>query len=495
MNKNILYAIIALFFSVLNSVSAQEKSIILGGKDGWPLLSRMDGIVQGRGRFGYDAMVLATNSRALDSDTDLLVDFENGKVADIAGKYSVSKNSLVPSENSFMGKYAGLSHGIGGLRLRGGKNTIFGKQGQGGSLTIEFWLKPSIAENGEVVFSWRSSRTVAGYPLYQMITAGFSGNHLEWSFTNVFNGYIANGGEISLSSRTTIIPEVWMHHAIHFDQETGLFEYRINGLLEDVKFVTSSGHESDGSVFPPVLGVPADIDICPQYTGLIDDFRIQRSSKTEVSEDLRIDKYTVSGGRFETEPLLLSQGASLVSIDGIVDTPSETAVEFFVRSGDNCCNWTENFPEWISVKPGEKIKDVSGLYVQVAAELYPDGNGTRSPAVTQLGINYKEIPLPLAPFRVTATAEDGAVVLTWPYSVDNSVGGYYIFYGDRPGEYLGKEALEGQSPIDVGNSVSIKLNGLKNGKIYYFAVASYSKYDSRIMGELSREIFARPSRK
>ena len=33
------------------------------------------------------------------------------------------------------------------------------------------------------------------------------------------------------------------------------------------------------------------------------------------------------------------------------------------------------------------------------------------------------------------------------------------------------------------------------GKIYYFAVASYSKYDNRIMGELSRETFARPKRK
>ena len=125
--------------------------------------------------------------------------------------------------------------------------------------------------------------------------------------------------------------------------------------------------------------------------------------------------------------------------------------------------------------------------------MYPDGKGSKSPSVTQLNINYKEIPLPLAPFKLTAVPMDGAVVLTWPYSVDDSVGGYYIFYGERPGEYLGREALEGQSPIDAGNSVSIKLSGLKNGKIYYFAIASYSKYDSKIIGELSKEVFARPS--
>ena len=300
MNKNILTAIIAFFFALLNTAFAQEKSIVLGGKDGWPALSKMDGIVQGKGRFGYDAMVLATNSRPLDKDTDLLINFENNEVKDISGNYSVTSNSLVSAEKSFMGKYAGLSRGTGGVRLRGGKDTIFGKQGQGGSITIEFWLKPSIAENGEIVFSWRSSRTVAGYPLYQMITASFFGNHLEWSFTNVFNGYVKNGGEITLSSYTTIIPEIWMHHAIHFDQNTGAFEYRINGKLEDLKYVTTSGHEAGGSVYSPIMGVPADIDICPQYTGLIDDFRIQRTSKSEVSEDLGIDNYKISGGRYET---------------------------------------------------------------------------------------------------------------------------------------------------------------------------------------------------
>ena len=109
MNKNILTAIIAFFFALLNTAFAQEKSIVLGGKDGWPALSKMDGIVQGKGRFGYDAMVLATNSRPLDKDTDLLINFENNEVKDISGNYSVTSNSLVSAEKSFMGKYSGLS--------------------------------------------------------------------------------------------------------------------------------------------------------------------------------------------------------------------------------------------------------------------------------------------------------------------------------------------------------------------------------------------------
>ncbi len=494
MNKKLSFLIISFCLSLSSAIFSQEKTIVLGGKKGWPSLSKMDGIVSGKGKFGYDAMELATNSRSMDSNTDILIDFEKKEVKDITGNYSVTSNSLVTSENAIMGKSAGLARGKGGVRLSGNRNTIFGKEGQVGSFTIEFWLKPSIAENGETVFSWRSSRAVAGYPLYQMIVASFYGNHLEWSFTNVFNGYVENGGDVKLSSYRTIIPETWMYHSLSFDEETGVLEYRINGLLESLIYVTTNGHESGGSVYSPMFGVPANIDICPEYTGLIDDFRIQRTSKNESSLDLRVDTYKVEGGRLESQPILLSQGASIESINAIFDKPSQTEIAFYVRSGDNFYSWDDNSPEWIPIKPGQKIENVCGLYFQVAVELFPDGKGSKTPSITQIDINYKEVPAPYAPFKLNAYASDGSVILSWAHSVDDSAGGYYVFYGERPGEYLGREAVEGSSPIDAGNITTIKLTGLKNGKIYYFAVASYSRYDSRIMGELSSEVFARPSK-
>ena len=108
---------------------------------------------------------------------------------------------------------------------------------------------------------------------------------------------------------------------------------------------------------------------------------------------------------------------------------------------------------------------------------------------------FDEVPSPLAPFTVIATPGDGEVTLSWSYSVDNTAGGYYVYYGERPGEYLGRTAAEGRSPIRAGNSSSFTVSGLRNGKIYYFAVASYSKIDDRITGELSKEVFARPQKK
>ena len=132
------------------------------------------------------------------------------------------------------------------------------------------------------------------------------------------------------------------------------------------------------------------------------------------------------------------------------------------------------------------------MYFQVAGELYPDGGGKTTPSVTQIDVEYTTLPEPLPPYKVFAEKGDGQVTLTWSYSVDDTAGGYYIYYGNRPGEYLGRAAVEGASPVNAGNVTSYTLTGLKNGAIYYFAIATYSKLDDRICGPLSKEVFARP---
>jgi len=59
---------------------------------------------------------------------------------------------------------------------------------------------------------------------------------------------------------------------------------------------------------------------------------------------------------------------------------------------------------------------------------------------------------------------------------------------------LGTDALEGRSPLNVGNTLSLHLTGLKNGKIYYFAVSAYEDSEPTLEGALSAEVFARPLR-
>lgn len=487
--------IIAVFSGVLNTLPAEEKIITLGGREGWNLLSRMDGVVYGKGRFGYDCVQLDTNSRTADENSDLLIDFENSQVKDTLENYTVIENSITATNSSVMGKNAGLVHGDGGLRLSGKDGSFFGTADMTGSFLIEFWLNPFIAENGEILFSWRSSRTIANYPLYQMIRSSFVSNHMQWTFTNVFDGYTDNGGEISIQSYRTIIPNKWAHHEISWNSETGLLEYRIDGRIEAVKYITSNFREYGGTVYPLQLGVTANIDICPKYSGIVDDFHISRTCLDENSVREGYDTFRKEGGRFETQPVLISNSASLNKIDAIVTEPEQTQVVFYVRSGDNFYNWTENEPEWIPVQNHQDISGVSGLYFQVAADLFSDGGGRHSPSVTELKLSFTETEIPLPPFTLTAEAGDGKVKLSWSYSVDDNAGGYYVYYGERPGEYLGREAAEGMSPVRVGNTTSCTISGLKNGKIYYFAVVAYSRIDEHIMGDFSKEVYARPLRR
>jgi hypothetical protein len=93
------------------------------------------------------------------------------------------------------------------------------------------------------------------------------------------------------------------------------------------------------------------------------------------------------------------------------------------------------------------------------------------------------------------------VDLTW-YSAsgygNNEKVGYYIYYGEKSGEYLGVKALQGSSPImvtDFGSEAenSFTIDGLENGRIYYFAISACPVLNPDLEGDLSKEVFARPS--
>ncbi len=492
--KNLL--IICLFSLLLSSAFAVQKTRIIGGVNGWHDIATAEGVTTGTGRFGYDCVQLETSVREISGETDLYLNFEGNSVSDATGHYEILSNRLSSVSDAIKGKRAALSRGEGtGISIRGDSHALFGQSGMTGSFTIECWLAPSIAENGETVFSWRSSRNANHYSQYQTITAGFVHNHLEWSFSNIFAGYAES--TVTMAGVSTIIPNEWARHTLSFDQESGILEYCVNGKTEAIQFITTSGHEN-GTVCDPMLGVVADIHLCSNYTGKIDNFRIERRASLRENGDLYTtgnETYKIDGGRFTSHPILISQSASLDSVNALMNVPAQTDVRLYVRSGDNCWGWTDSYPAWKEVYSGEAIKGVSGLYFQVAAELLPDGGGMTTPSITQLELQYTEQPLPAAPFSVMAESGDGCVTLSWTYSLDDTAGGYYVYYGNRPGEYLGKTAVEGMSPIRAGNVTSLTLNGLKNGSIYYFAVSSYSRIDGSINGPLSQEVYARPTSK
>lgn len=476
------------------------KEIILGGKEGWPSFQKQTNITSGKGRFGYDCIQLASNSFDSDEFTDLLINFEDSDNVITDGDYQLVKNNLKISNQTENGKAAGLSRNLGGLSILGQSGTFFGSEGLMGSFSIEFWLCPSIAENGETIINWESSKIENNKLVYQLLNATFDKGHLVWTLSNFFNFYVTKDGktDVSLKGSSKIIPDTWSYHALSYDSETGLLEYLVNGVTEDLIYITSSGRE-DGEVCLVLLGAKSEVEFCSEYTGKIDDIRIVRRpfalpdfQSADKAGSLEHFQYLPEGGSFVSKPIMVSTGSVLNSLTAEESVPSQTEVLYYVRSGENYYGWTESYPEWKPVENGEKISGVTGLYFQVMAELLPDGNGRKSPTITQISLDFAELPEPLPPFVVKAVAGNACVTLSWNYSVDDTAGGYYVYYGNRPGEYLGRIALEGESPINVGNTSSFTITGLENGKIYYFAVAAWSALDMRVVGSLSKEVFARP---
>jgi hypothetical protein len=86
------------------------------------------------------------------------------------------------------------------------------------------------------------------------------------------------------------------------------------------------------------------------------------------------------------------------------------------------------------------------------------------------------------------------VEISWSASADRSAEGYLVYYGTGSGDYFGTVSRAGPSPINAGKRTSIRVEGLENGVLYYFAVSAYDASGPGHGGEFSREVMARPLR-
>jgi hypothetical protein len=165
-------------------------------------------------------------------------------------------------------------------------------------------------------------------------------------------------------------------------------------------------------------------------------------------------------------------------------------IRFYMR-----CNSVPSFDSsiaWTPVNPGEDLSGhFRGRYVELAAEFYPSGDAETTPYLESLSLVYRPDPPPKAPPSIIVKAGDGSVVLSWTKSPDSDVTGYLVYYGTNSGVYYGED-----SPLDAGTATSVRISGLTNGTLYYFAVAAYDfgKGEKAHAGAFSREISARPGK-
>ena len=365
-----------------------------------------------------------------------------------------------------------------------------------GDLSIEFWLKPTRAESGEIVFLWKSTRKTGKASSSQQISCIVLRNRVIFGFLNFFGSTDGKKADISLQGRSVLVPAVWSHHLVRFDSSTGLVEYLMNGQVEAVAYATSTGKQS-GTVYNPIPGGSGRLELAQNYTGLVDEFRLTQA----FSADPTLSRYPAAGA-VAVSPVfdLGATDSELLSIAAKTRTPGESAIHWSYRLADSSAGWRDDEPAWIPFVPGAAFANAGpvpkGRYVQLRMELFPDAKGEQAPAIASVRIAYEPDRAPTPPASVYATPGNARIIVRWPPVSEADVAGYVVYYGLAQGDYFGTDAAEGASPIFVpgAKTSSLALNGLKNGALYFIAVAAYDDANPPHIGELSREISARPAR-
>jgi len=529
--------IVYIFLFICGSVFAiGERTISLGGSSTWRSAETRTSITEVRAVRPHPVLILSTTmassvagysaatgvfgnfSALTEPALDMSVSFderEPGLFRDSVGHYRINVSQDIEAvDRAFARVGAGaVLFGRSGANSNAGpliiqpnsRNALFAAGNRVRDFTIEFWLYPQNMENGEQIFSWVSSINRAA----QRITCTASRNRFHWSFENFFTS--VNGSahlNIDFTGSTPVVPKKWSHHLIRFDASTGLLEYLVDGTSEAISYTTSTGRESS-EVYTPIIGNGGGFLLGERFVGLMDEFKIHNVFAGRST----ISRYSPSGGRMETRFIDLGENSSGVirinASGGRIKTSTsiqneyrengrfrfsdDTEMNFFIRASEN--PYLLNTNRWVSFIPGMDITGVKGRYVQIAVDFYPSADGESSPYLDELSIVYLPGEPPLPPRNLTATAVDSGVMLRWRHSPNDNTAGYLVYYSSVRGELFGNDALLGPSPIDVGITNSLFLEGLNNGTLYYFRVAAYDLISGEVnynVGEFSAEVTARP---
>ncbi len=500
MGKGIAASAIAVALQLSASVFAwplyaDEQVMVIRGSALWSCLSKSEGIGSVPLGDGTPALVI-DGASARDPSDDLFLPFDGDRsdwLVDLAGHYDAVPAPGVTSvgrDRSRRGAGAALLSPSGdGLKIVPRSDSLFGSVGPVGDFTIDFWLYPANMENGEQALVWNASGRGTLGNSRQSIRCVVSKSKFAWTFA----GFFADKGgtatvDLTVEGRSVIVPRHWTHQLIRYQADTGLLEYEVDGAVEAVVNVLSP--DSREPLQPFVRSV-APIFVGPRFAGMVDELRIRRS----FVEDSPQEKYPVHGVEGITTFIDLGRvGTILTGLDAEVALPGDSSgVRILARASDNPYAWREG-DDWVLIgTDGHPATALVGRWVQVRFDLYPNSSKEATPVLRALRFHYRTEDPPVPPSTLIATPKDGAVELTWSVVPEDDLGGYLVYFGDRSRTYFGESKL-GNSPLPVGQRNSIVIDGLENGRLYYFAVAAYDRQETPRVGPLSREVYARPER-
>ncbi|NBB90455.1 MAG: hypothetical protein GVY23_04520, partial [Spirochaetes bacterium] len=317
--KQIIIAVVILlltsmFLTPMPTLGAQERIVRVGGGAGWQELLVRTGVELRSGRRGNPEVQLAGSTYRPDGETDLLLQFDALRDRDVSGNYLFESPPRTTERLTRRGSGSGVfSSEAGHLRLRPVGDTLFTPGRVWGDFSIEFWLYPTRTAEGETVLLWEGGRSQGRTDIVpQEIRAAVSNRRLQWRFRNVFLPPEQSESEISLSSRTDLVPRTWQHHMLRYDSSTGMLEYLRDGRVEAITYATSTGTER-GAVYFPYIGDASEdlVEVGRNLVGFIDELRVSSALREPPAPGL----YPSDGGTAVTRPIDLgSRGARIVRL-------------------------------------------------------------------------------------------------------------------------------------------------------------------------------------
>jgi len=467
-----------------------ESLLRIGGMEGFRSLGTSAGVRVRSLPEGGSELTLRDVQQGLEASTDLYLSFDSPSLEEATGNWIVQTSTAqVVETHRARGNGSGAFFPESRLQLLPRRDTFLSSGLFEGGFTIQFWLYPTTLGEGEGVFVYR--KPPSRRQEYQEVSCRISGRTLVWSFVNFFQGPQGKRIDISLRGTTPLVPREWRHHTLRYDASTGMLEYLLDGEPDGVVYATPSGREEHTVFYPSTERNPhVPFLIGEGYNGLLDEFTIFRRYR----ESIPLKRYSSEGGWFETIPLDLGYHDSrFIKLSPRQTLPGTSAVFYYYRTANSLLEIGKQ--EWIPLEPEKDLgTKARGRFLQLRAELYPDGSSSHSPRISELLVSYEPKAPPPPPTYVQAIPGDGEVLLRWSKVSDLSVKGYFVYYGWEPGVFKGNDSSLGPSPLKVGNQTELLVTGLTNGKLYYFSISAYDSSEDPLSSRLSATVNARPSR-
>jgi hypothetical protein len=472
-----------------------DQEVVLGREDGWRDFPSAENLVLRPGKWdSLDFFLREDEYLPVPGQTDLLVHFNREGEEEATGNYRLQPGKAILSpEVRMLGRAgAGFNGDRRGMSLTPQAGALLARATRWGDFSIEFWLRPSLASDGEEILSWSGSRWREGELKPQAMRCSMRARRLAWEFVNFFasEAGLAAGtaAVIRLEAVSTLVPRSWHHHLLRFDSGTGLLEYLVDGVPEAVAYARSG---PDGPPLAPYTGEAdsAPLEVGRGYTGFLDELRISRS----FVEEPVLARFDGRAGVAVSSPLDLGYtGTRLKRVEAVYEAQGDADIFFYYRLADSLYS-DQLDGDWAQFQPGAELPLARGRYAQLRVELFPDGRRSLSPQLSELRLVYEQDLPPAPPAGLVAAAGNARVRLRWNLVREEDVRGYLVYYGRSPGNYHGTGADRGPSPIDVGPATELELTGLENGRLYYFAVVCYDSTEPPHRSGFSKEVSARPS--